>query len=77
MSGDRYDIPGWTGADAKVRSDGLRIVTNIDQQGFHVPESSLGRAINDCPCCNRPLRSIRAAQLVAEAVYPFRLGDQQ
>lgn len=71
MSDRNYDVPGFSGVMEQRRSDGLRIVTNIDGDGFHVPESPRGNAINDCPCCSRRLRTVRAAQLVMEQIYPF------
>jgi len=67
-----YDIPGWSGPNARQRTDGVRVHPTIDDTGFFVPETPSTRAINDCPCCGNRFRSVRGAQLVAEALYPLR-----
>jgi hypothetical protein len=49
------------------RSDGLVIAEGVD--GFVILPKSDGLALDRCPCCDKPFRNMRAAQLVADAVY--------
>ena len=55
----------WT--DEGRRSDGLAIVPG--DGGFVILPKSDGLALDRCPCCDKPFRTMRAAQLVADAVY--------
>jgi hypothetical protein len=49
------------------RSDGLVIAEGVD--GFVILPKSDGLALDRCPCCDTPLRTLRKAQLVADHVY--------
>jgi hypothetical protein len=68
---------GWT--SPRHRQDGLtlRLVSNPDDTvapfRWHiVPPPTADRAtITACPCCDRPMRTVRGAQLVANAIYPI------
>lgn len=67
-----YDIPGWSGPDARQRTDGLRVHPTTVGPYFFVPETPSTKAINDCPCCGSFFRSVRGAQLVCESLYPLQ-----
>lgn len=69
-----YDIPGWSGPDARQRTDGLRVHPTVDDLYFFVPDSPSTKAINDCPCCGSRLRTVRAAQLACEITYPLEFA---
>jgi len=60
------EIEGWSGYN---RSDGLCIGKfNSDGYGIYDKEILLTA---HCPCCGKPLRTTRAAKLVANALYPL------
>lgn len=66
------DAPGWTG---DTRSDGMRIRSVPVKMGelfVIVPNGE--RPVVCCPCCDKPLLSLRAAQLVANAYHPHGNG---
>ena len=51
------------------RCDGLVIMPGID--GFLIMPGDEGLPIDRCPCCDKPFRTTRAAQLVADMVCPM------
>jgi len=54
----------WSGGS---RSDGLTVVEG--GEGYVILPKSDGVALDRCPCCDKPFRTMRAAMLVADAVY--------
>jgi len=63
------DIPGFGGAN--VRSDRLQVVRRPNGFWSVVPHAADQAQIDDCPCCDKPLLSSRAAKLIANIVYPL------
>lgn len=62
------DVDGW---DGERRSDGMAVVRGVMETWIVQPAD--GRAsIVDCPCCDKPFATARAAKLVADALYPPR-----
>jgi hypothetical protein len=55
----------WT--DEGRRSDGLAIVPGVE--GFVILPKTDGLALDRCPCCDKPFRTMRSAQLAADQVY--------
>jgi hypothetical protein len=55
----------WT-EDGK-RSDGLAVIEG--GEGFVILPKGDGLAMDRCPCCDKPFRTLRSARLVADAVY--------
>jgi hypothetical protein len=55
----------WT--DEGMRSDGLAVIEG--GEGWVILPKSDGLALDRCPCCDKPFRTMRAAQLVADQVY--------
>ena len=51
------------------RSDGLAIVPGID--GLVIMPAGERLPVAECPCCGKPFLNIRAAQLVADMMYPM------
>jgi hypothetical protein len=63
---DEYkDQPGWR---FENRQDGLFIRREL--AGWVIVPVDKRPLIRACPCCGAPLRNARAAQIVADAVYP-------
>jgi hypothetical protein len=50
-----------------MRSDGLAVIEG--GEGWVILPKSDGLALDRCPCCDKPFRTMRAAQLVADQVY--------
>lgn len=59
------EVPGWDGA---TREDGMTVASSIE--GFVVFPPDTRPTITECPCCDKPFKTARAAKLVADAVYP-------
>jgi hypothetical protein len=59
----------WT-TDGK-RCDGLAIVEGIDGLVI-MPPPSERLPLDRCPCCDKPFQTMRAAQLVADMLYPTK-----
>jgi hypothetical protein len=57
----------WT-SDTK-RCDGLELVVSID--GYVIMPHDESLPIDRCPCCDKPFRTTRAAQLVADMLLPM------
>lgn len=55
----------WHGTE---RADGVIITPTPDGWTIEGPRGEIAL----CPCCERPMRTARAAQLVADAIYPFQ-----
>jgi hypothetical protein len=55
----------WT--DEGKRIDGLAVIEGGG--GFVILPKSDGLAMDRCPCCDKPFSTMRAAMLVADAVY--------
>ena len=60
------DIEGWTEYD---RSDGLAIA-RFNAEGFGIYNKDV-LLTSHCPCCGKPMRTTRAAKLVANVLYPL------
>lgn len=69
MSFGDQDAPGWTGLK---RSDGLTLRLSQINQGWQVLTHDARPDVHECYCCHRPLATARAAQLVANAIYPIQ-----
>jgi hypothetical protein len=72
MQPEEIEFPYWHGSQ---RADGVRVMPNRDDRAPTTPPSwrivfPSGLMIDECPCCDFPLPSARAAKLLAEAVYP-------
>lgn len=63
------DVPGF--GSYTVRTDRLQVVATPDGRAWIILPHDDRPAVDQCPCCNRPLLSARAAMLVANAVYPL------
>lgn len=67
MSFGDQDAPGWTGLR---RSDGARLrLIGANRWAVLAPAGDI--TATECPCCRKPLLTARAAQLVANAIYPI------
>jgi hypothetical protein len=64
MPGDR---PGWTGLR---RCDGVEVV-QPGEEGTWIIKRCGHAALTACPCCDLPFKHSRAAQLVADAMWPL------
>ena len=51
------------------RSDGLAIVPGID--GLVIMPAGERLPVDRCPCCDKPFITTRAAQLVADLMFPM------
>lgn len=51
------------------RSDGLAILPGID--GLVIMPAGERLPLDKCPCCDKPFLTTRAAQLVADMMYPM------
>ena len=56
------------------RCDGLAVIEG--GEGFVILPKSDGVAMDRCPCCGKPFRTLRAAILVADAVYAMTSDDK-
>ena len=63
----------WLSAD--TRADGLTISEDT-ADSWVVFDRDGDRLIEECPCCDRPLRTRLAARLVCDALYPFSAAQQ-
>ena len=68
---DSNATPGWSGVK---RDDGVLVVETFLSTFFVLPADE-GPAIDRCPGCKRELRSLQAAQLVADYCLPLRDGS--
>jgi hypothetical protein len=66
-------------------TEGLRWIANRREDGVEIVERNdgsvldtcmivtpWGASLTECPCCNLPFRSKRAARLVADMIYPIQ-----
>lgn len=65
------DTPNKRWLSPYERDDGLLIVRNDDQSGYHVIHANKIGILRVCPCCDKPFSTPRAAQLVADLVFPI------
>jgi hypothetical protein len=60
------------------REDGLTVVEGLD--GWIIMPQAEGLPVAQCPCCDKPFaktdKGLRAAKLVADALYPVARRDQ-
>jgi hypothetical protein len=69
MTDDPFDLFDWP--DPTMRRDGLT-VTQGESGGWHILPRDARPVISQCPCCDKPLPTARAARLVADHVYPIK-----
>jgi hypothetical protein len=66
------DLPGWI---STIRKDGMMISEGKDttDEGprYTIIPPDARAIITRCPCCNKPLRTLMAAQLIANKLYPL------
>lgn len=55
------------------RSDGLSVGWNGESYAIRPPPLK-GAALTVCPCCGKPFKTMKAAQLVADLVFPRERG---
>jgi hypothetical protein len=60
----------WTNS---CRIDGLKLMQGPDGAWIIMPRSE-GLPVAECPCCNKPFATQKAARLCAEVLFPI-LGD--
>lgn len=72
MQEERWDSKG-------KRRDGLAIMGGID--GWVIMPKAEGLPVDKCPCCDKPFardaRGMRAAQLVADMLYPMAIEETE
>lgn len=62
----------------EMRADGVEVVPQHDGADVEWPPvkwaivTPWGKRVETCPCCDLPFNNRRAAQLVADVLYPFR-----
>lgn len=66
MSMSETNAAEWNG---ERRSDGLAVVAGGD--AWIIMPRDDREPIDACPCCGAPMRTARAARLIADAVYPL------
>ena len=55
------------------RKDGMIIRYRPQTKDYEVVTNDSNRPdITSCPCCDKPLKSVRACQLVCNGVYPLK-----
>lgn len=55
-----------------TRCDGVKIEMNPMDCDTWVVIADGTNSISTCPCCDKPLATLRAARMVADVVYPVR-----
>jgi len=60
----------WTNS---CRIDGLKVMKTLEDRWLIMP-SSEGLPVAECPCCNKPFATQKAAILCAEVLFPI-LGN--
>lgn len=63
-------VPGWN--SPLKRMDGLTIEYDPTYKKYTVLSNDFRPDIDSCPCCDKPLLTVRACQLVANGLYPLK-----
>ena len=56
-----------------LRSDGLKVMKTCENTWLIMPRSE-GLPVSECPCCNKPFATQKAAILCADVLFP-ELGE--
>jgi hypothetical protein len=66
MPSEQEQVERWTNYR---RRDGCRIVKGLDC--YLIMPAAEGLPVDKCPCCDKPLLTVEAAQKLADYIFPM------